>query len=139
MNMIIDSKNFPLAGYAPSEKRFGQLLKRWLRQPDVFRILDRQNDRDAAGLESWTPGGCRVLAEALASVLPRYHPDYQFGPVTTKLAAVPQHVALEVRERQSAPDPVHNPLDAFVVDADGSFDKSGCLHKYQRAEKLNQS
>lgn len=47
---------------------WGLSLRRWLRRPEIFTILDQLNDSDAQ-FDTWDAGGCRLLACSLHEVI----------------------------------------------------------------------
>lgn len=106
--------------------RWGLNLRRWLRQPHIFSILDPMCERDAQ-FDTWDAGGCRLLACALYNVLER---QAEAGTVTLKALASNEcsvdHVVLKVETTSEG---------AWYLDGRGAAREVALLKRFAKEER----
>lgn len=105
---------------------WGTALRHFLRQPRTFAILDPLREGDAQ-YDSWTYGGCRVLACALTEALGDHTPP---GSVSLRVIATDacpcEHVVVRVETRESG---------VWYLDSDGACRERTLIQRFVRTHR----
>ena len=106
-------------------KQWGSQFAAWLRQDEVFVILNPQDDTDETYCD-WQAGGCRLLAESLLNPLQNTFPRIRFRLQTIVARGFPQHVVVTAL----LPD------KSLFIDGEGVSTRSQLLDRW--AEEIHE-
>lgn len=103
-------------------RAWGKKLSAWLDRPPAFSVLEKQ-DKNDLDLDSWTFGGCRLLAIALAEILPGRFAAYRFRKLAVYNDKIPQHVAVSAFNLKTRRE--------YIVDGTGSTTRSLFIKRFR--------